>query len=155
VEGTTSYRFERRDARRTRVLIASRDAEAVALVSKALRCDGHAVLAVSEATELAFVLEVVRLRAGPAPDVVIVDENIGPAAVLEVSRHGRGALGGAAVFVVLGDRDEAAHARLLDCASVIIVRRPVDLDDLRTAVLNVQAWNRHRALPAAPSMATA
>lgn len=143
----TRFRFGYEPVRGVRIVIASHDKKTVGPIVAALRADGHSVLWVYGATELVFALEVVRDDMGVRPDLLILDTELGGAAIRSVLAEYEAVLALVPVFLILGSIAEEENAALVQSVSPVfespaIMRRPIDLDDLRTAVLNLEAWKR-------------
>ncbi len=124
-----------------RILVASPRHDEAAELARGLMADGHNVLAVTEPTELVFMMEVVDMRLGPMPDLIVLD------AAMKTAIDGR--LARAPMFVVLDVEStelaqQATLLDVLDLRNATVFRKPLDLDDLRTAAMNLDAWRTAR-----------
>jgi CheY-like chemotaxis protein len=124
--------------RPTTVLVADDDDDLRSLVAATLRNDGYTVVEVADGTEaldyLSRALDEPHLR----PDIVLTDvrmPNLSGLGVLEALKQALVVLP-IVVMTVLGDDSMRTVAKRL--GAVGLLRKPFDMDDLRTAILNAE-----------------
>ncbi len=125
------------------VLIAEDDDEMRYLMTRALRRDGHDVLAAADGASLTAALNAARSH-GREPDLVVSDVRMPGMSGIDLVRWLREQR--CAVRTVLvsafADDETRASAEALGVAQVL--SKPFDLDDLRTVVLHLLAPPRSR-----------
>jgi CheY-like chemotaxis protein len=119
-----------------RVLVADDDDDVRALVSDILRADGHEVSEVCDGAQLLFVLRRADQYPDQRPDVVVAD-------VVMPGLTGLGVVGALHLErikyqVVLMTRlqDDLVEITAERLGVVAVLKKPLDLDDLRAAVVN-------------------
>jgi CheY-like chemotaxis protein len=118
------------------VLVADDDEDMRELVAESLRCDGHCVIEARDGAELLERLGQALDHPGTRPDVVISDvlmPNLSGLGVLDALRRAQWHVP-VILMTVLSDDSVRTTARRL--GAVTVFRKPIDPDDLRTAVLN-------------------
>ena len=129
--------------RRLRVLFATDEMETRSALVPALRADGHAVVSAAGPTELVFAIEVVCEHLGPMPDLLVLDVDMRQGAVLDVLNLYGAKLAEVPVLLLLGaNAEEMSVHPGLDYHTVGVFHKPLDLDDLRTAIANLEVWKR-------------
>ncbi len=132
------------------VLVADDDEDMLALVVTTLRTDGYTVVEARDGGELLDYL--VRGVDDPSrrPDVVVTDvrmPSLSGLGVLDAMRKARVAI---PVVVMTAFADDSVRTIARRLGAVGLLKKPFDVDDLRTAV-----WNAHaafvRARDAAPT----
>jgi len=121
------------------VLVADDDEDLRSLVAETLRADGYRVVEAHDGAEL---LE--HLRAGLAgsrtnPDVVVTDVLMPKLSGLGVLDALRRAQWNVPVILMTVMGDGSVHTLARRLGAVCVLRKPLDIDDLRTAVLNAGA----------------
>ncbi|EYF04970.1 response regulator [Chondromyces apiculatus] len=136
---TSGERGSRCPSARAHVLLAEQDNEVLRLLSYALRRDGHAVTEVRSGEELLAYLERAethRLMFEP-PDVIVSGVQLPGVSEGDVLEGLQRVCRSVPIICItaFNDRDLQAKARVLGALAVF--RKPFDLDDLRTVVLNL------------------
>jgi DNA-binding NtrC family response regulator len=126
-----------RATRRARVVIAEDDAALRELLAAALRLDGHEVSEARDGCELLDLLASSVMDDGKLPDLVISDLRMPGWDGMQVLAGLRAARWQVPVFVITGYGDDHTRDEAERLGAAAFFRKPVDLDDLRTAVLNV------------------
>jgi CheY-like chemotaxis protein len=119
-----------------RVLVADDDEDMLSLVSDTLRGDGHEVVEARDGADLLERLESALQDPGARPDVVVADvmmPRLSGLGVLEALKHAHLHFP-VVLMTVLADDSVRTVARRLGAVGVL--RKPFDVDDLRTAVMN-------------------
>ena len=123
-------------APRSTVLVADDDEDMRALVAAVLRADGYDVVEACDGAELLTRLEEAIDNPGARPDVVITDimmPKLSGLGVLDALRRAQVHFP-VLLMTVLADASVHIVARRLGALGVL--RKPFDMDDLRTAVVN-------------------
>jgi CheY-like chemotaxis protein len=118
------------------VLVADDDEDIRSLVAEALRADGYRVIEARDGAELLEHLRGALDESGARPDVVVTDvlmPKLSGLGVLDALRRAQWNVP-VILMTVLGDGSVHTLARRLGAVGVL--KKPLDLDDLRTAVLN-------------------
>jgi DNA-binding NtrC family response regulator len=126
-----------RATRRARVVIAEDDAILRELLATALRLDGHEVSEARDGCELLDLLATSVMDDGCLPDLVISDLRMPGWDGMQVLAGLRSAKWSVPVFVITGYGDAQTREEVERLGATAFFQKPVDLDDLRTAVLNV------------------
>lgn len=126
-----------RSTRRAKVVIAEDDAMLRELLATALRLDGHEVSEARDGSELLDLLASSVIDDGQLPDLVISDLRMPGWDGMQVLAGLRAARWQVPVFVITAFGDDATRDQAERLGAAAFFRKPVDLDDLRTAVLNV------------------
>ena len=109
------------------------------LLARALERDAHEVVALRDGAELlARVVTAARLAVG-APDVIVTDVRMPGATGLDVLRAVRSAGLDVPVLLITAFGERDLHLEAREFGAVHTFDTPFDLDDLRTALLNLRA----------------
>jgi len=128
------------------VLVADDDEDLRSLVVETLRADGYRVIEAHDGAELLD-----HLRAGLSdsrthPDVVVTDVLMPKLSGLGVLDALRRAQWNVPVILMTVMGDGSVHTLARRLGAVCVLRKPLDIDDLRTAVMNAGfAFARSRA----------
>ena len=124
------------------IVVADDDDDMRALVVEALRGDGHWVVEARDGEELLVALHDTGPDPAWCPDVVVSDVKMPKLSGLgALAAFRRAGLPCAVVLMtVLGDPSIESVARALGAVGVL--RKPFDVDDLRTAVVNAALAHR-------------
>jgi len=128
----------------TTVLVADDDDDMRALVAATLRADGYNVLEASDGVELLDQLERALDDPRARPDVVVTDvmmPRLSGLGVLDALKRAQQHFP-VVLMTVLADVSVDIVARRLGAVGVL--RKPFDIDDLRTAVVNATLAYAHR-----------
>jgi CheY-like chemotaxis protein len=118
------------------VLVADDDEDTLSLVAETLRADGYSVTEAHDGAELLEYLRDAIDDPAARPDVIVTDvlmPKLSGLGVLGALRHARWNVP-VVVMTVLADESVRTVARRLGAVGVI--RKPLDVDDLRTMILN-------------------
>lgn len=130
-----------------RVLVADDDEDMLSLVTDTLQSDGHEVRTARDGAELLECLEGALADPEGRPDVVVADvmmPRLSGLGVLEALCHAQLYLP-VVLMTVLADDSVQTVARRFGAVGVL--RKPFDVDDLRTAVMNAVLAYRARGGP--------
>jgi CheY-like chemotaxis protein len=119
-----------------RVLIADDDEDIRTLVADALLPDGHCVTEARDGAELLARLEEALDDPAQRPDVVLTDvmmPGLSGLGVLEAIKRARLRF---PVVLMTVLRDDSIHVVAKRLGAVGVLHKPIDLDDLRTAIAN-------------------
>ena len=119
-----------------RVLVAEDDPDMRALVRAALAADGHDVIEASNGREALDLLSPLLFGSAPPPDVIVTDVRMPGVSGLTLA-SGLRSCGCRAPIIIMsayGDhlREHAEHV-----GADAVFTKPFEIDDLRTAVMNV------------------
>jgi DNA-binding response OmpR family regulator len=123
-------------APRTTVLVADDDDDIRALVASVLRADGYVVHEASDGAELLNRLEEAIDDPTSRPDVVVADIMMPKLSGLGVLDALRRAQVHFPVLLMTVLEDESIHIVARRLGALGVLRKPFDMDDLRTAVVN-------------------
>jgi two-component system response regulator MtrA len=121
-----------------RILVADDDDDVRALVSDILRADGHEVSEVSDGAQLLFVLRRADQYPDQRPDVVVADivmpglTGLGVVGALQLERISY------RVVLMTMLRDDLVEITAERLGVVAVLKKPLDPDDLRVAVLTAR-----------------
>jgi two-component system response regulator (stage 0 sporulation protein F) len=135
----------------TTVLVADDDDDMRALVASALRADGYDVLEARDGAELLDRLEQALEQPAARPDIVVTDimmPRLSGLGVLDALRRAQLHFPVILMTVLADDSINIVAKRL---GAIGVLRKPFDVDDLRTAVVNACVAYARR--PHDPSMA--
>jgi CheY-like chemotaxis protein len=121
-----------------RLLIADDDDDVRALVVNALREDGHEISEARDGAELLARLEEALDDPSVRPDVVLTDimmPGLSGLGVLEALKRARMHL---PVVLMTVLHDESIHVVARRLGAVGVLRKPIDFDNLRTAIVNAR-----------------
>jgi DNA-binding response OmpR family regulator len=121
-----------------RIVVAEDDSEMRRLVVEALRKDGYDVIAVSDGGRLLVTLahELVAPEGTELADLVVSDVRMPVCSGMQILEQLRAARWRVPVILMtaFGDAATREHARML---GALLFDKPLDLDDLRTAVASM------------------
>jgi CheY-like chemotaxis protein len=124
---------------RGRVLLAEDDRDMRCLIAEALRDDGYDVVEVASGVEMIDYMESSALYGGPfeAPDLIISDIRMQGYSGFEALAGLRRADWQTPFILItaLGEHETFAEARRL--GATFVFHKPFEVDDLRTAVINL------------------
>jgi two-component system, response regulator, stage 0 sporulation protein F len=135
----------------TTVLVADDDDDMRALVASALRADGYDVLEARDGAELLDRLEQALEQPAARPDIVVTDimmPRLSGLGVLDALRRAQLHFPVILMTVLADDSINIVAKRL---GAIGVLRKPFDVDDLRTAVVNACVAYARR--PTDPPMA--
>jgi two-component system response regulator (stage 0 sporulation protein F) len=123
-----------------RVFVADDDAEMRALVAESLRADGYDVIEATDGADLLVRLEEVMSEDEPAKRALVVVTDVlmpnlsglGVLATLRKAGHD------VPVILMTGLADDSVPVVAKRFGAVALFRKPVDIDNLRTAVVNAR-----------------
>jgi CheY-like chemotaxis protein len=127
------------------VLVADDDEDMRALIAEALRFDGHDVVETRDGVELLDRLSEMVHDPSRRPAVVVTDllmPNLSGLGVLAALRRARWDV---PVILITAMNDASVLTVAERFGAVTMFRKPVNIDNLRTAVLNAKAAVRVRA----------
>lgn len=121
---------------RLKILLAEDDADMRGLLETELRRDGHDVTAVADGVAAMKTLNLLRRYPDAMFDVLVMDVRMPRGSGLEVAFAVRQFAWSTHVILITGFGDPALHR---DAASIgaTVFDKPFDLDDLRTALANL------------------
>jgi two-component system, response regulator, stage 0 sporulation protein F len=130
------------EAAATTVLVADDDDDMRAMVVEALRMDGYRVLEARDGVELLATLSDAHsdTSAAVGPTVVVADVRMPKMSGLAVLEELRREQNMVPVLMITGLASKAVHILAKRLGAMCVFRKPFDLDDLRTAVMNAQRW---------------
>lgn len=128
-------------SRPTRVFLAEDDEEMRLLLCSALRQDGYEVVEARDGGEMLERVRVAYQNADDAPDVIVMDVRMPKLSGLGLLSAIRRARWSTPVILITGFGDSVLHEQAKSLGATVVFDKPFDLDDLRTAVLNVSATN--------------
>lgn len=131
-----SQRFQRGTDTPHRILLAEDDDEWRDLIALTLRRDGHYVIEASDGGRLLVRMAAAYKRTQDSFDLVISDIRMPVCSGLQVLEALRYAHWPTPVILMTAFGDEATRNRVEKLGAVLF-DKPFDLDDLRTAVLNL------------------
>jgi CheY-like chemotaxis protein len=120
----------------TKVLVADDDEDMLDLVANTLRSDGYEVRKAHDGADLLEQLEQAIDDPASRPDVVISDVRMPGLSGLGVLHALKRAQQHIPVILMTVLVDETIHVVAKRLGAVGVLRKPFDIDDLRTAVLN-------------------
>jgi DNA-binding NtrC family response regulator len=122
-----------------RVLLAEDDTELREFLASALRSDGYDVVEAEDGTELLDALATGMLRPAESPscDIVISDIRMRGKTGLEVLAGLRQTDWSTPVILITGYGDVHTQTEAERLGAAAVFDKPFDIDDLRTAVLNL------------------
>lgn len=126
---TTAERF---------VLVADDDEDLRALIAATLRADGYDVIEASDGIELLDWLDRAVAESAPMPEVIISDVRMPVVSGLGVLRAMKDANVSLPVILITIFPDESTETVVERLGATGVLKKPFDMDDLRTAVLNAR-----------------
>lgn len=133
--------------RRPRVVLVEDDHALRTLLSRVLRADGYDVVESTNGTWLCTQLAA-RFKApdvAPVGDLIVTDVRMPELDGFDVLALARRLPDPPPIAVVTGFGDERIRARALAMGAAVVFEKPLDLDDLRMAVMNLLS-GRHPGL---------
>jgi two-component system, response regulator, stage 0 sporulation protein F len=121
------------------VLVADDDEDLRALVAESLRADGCRVIEARDGAELLEHLRAALDSSRTPPDVVVTDVLMPKLSGLGVLDALRRAQWNVPVILMTVMGDGSVHTLARRLGAVCVLRKPLDIDNLRTAVLNASA----------------
>jgi CheY-like chemotaxis protein len=122
----------------TRVLVADDDEDVRTLVAHTLRQDGYQVAEACDGAELLARLEKAVDGGAPCPDVVLTDVMMPGLSGLGVLDALRRVQAHFPVVLMTVLKDDSLHIVARRLGAVGVLSKPLDIDDLRTAILNAR-----------------
>ena len=122
--------------RPARVLLAEDDDEMRQMLEAELRADGYEVFAVNDGTEMLEALSEVSRLPFAAPDVIVMDVRMPGYSGLHILAALRAADWTTPVILITAFGDVRLHREAAKLGAVVF-DKPFDVDDLRTALLNL------------------
>lgn len=123
--------------RPARVFLAEDDDEMRSLLCGALRQDGYEVVEARDGGEMLERVRIAYQNAEDAPDVIVMDVRMPKLSGLGLLSAIRRARWSTPVILITGFGDSVLHEQAKSLGATVVFDKPFDLDDLRTAVLNV------------------
>lgn len=133
--------------RPARVLLAEDDDEMRQMLEAELRADGYEVFAVNDGTEMLEALSEVSRLPFAAPDVIVMDVRMPGYSGLHILAALRAADWTTPVILITAFGDIRLHEEAAKLGAAVVLDKPFDVDDLRTALLHVignEAGSRER-----------
>jgi two-component system, OmpR family, response regulator len=127
------------------VLVAEDDEDMRSIIANSLRIDGHHVVETRDGAELLDRLTEVLNDPSRRPVVVVTDvlmPNLSGLGVLAALRRARWDV---PVILMTALNDESVLTVAQRFGVVTLFKKPVDIDDLRTAVLNARLFSERRS----------
>jgi two-component system response regulator (stage 0 sporulation protein F) len=121
-----------------RVLLAEDDPDMRSLLATALKEDGHDVIEIADGAQfLQVIYSCRRLASGRGFDAIISDIRMPAFSGLEVVADLRSTDTTVPIILITAFGDEQTHAAAFMLGVSAVFDKPFDVDDLRTALLNV------------------
>lgn len=136
--------------RPARVFLAEDDDEMRALLCLALRQDGYEVIEARDGGEMLERVRIAYQNPEDAPDVIVMDVRMPKLSGLGLLSAIRRARWSTPVILITGFGDCLLHEQAKSLGATVVFDKPFDLDDLRTAVLNVSS---HESIARAANLA--
>lgn len=133
--------------RRLHVLVADDDDDLRALIAATLRSDGHDVVEARDGAELLERLDVAINSENDQPDLLITDVRMPMLSGLGVLTALRRAHVSMPVLVITVYADASIRAVAERLGAVGLLLKPIDMDDLRAAVVDARAEFARRSGP--------
>lgn len=121
------------------VLVADDDEDTRSLVAETLRADGHRVTEANDGAELVEILRDALDGLTVRPDVIVSDVRMPKLSGLGVLAELLRAQWNVPVVLITVLADESVRTVARRLGAVGVLKKPLDLDNLRTAVLNASA----------------
>jgi two-component system, response regulator, stage 0 sporulation protein F len=123
--------------RAPRLLVGEDDEAMRSLLSASLRADGFEVIEMKDGEEVLVHLSDVSAERAPTPDLVIMDVRMPRHSGLELLAAMHLAEWKVPVILITAFGDDRLHRRAKELGAAAVFDKPFDLDDLRTAILNL------------------
>jgi DNA-binding NtrC family response regulator len=124
------------------VFVADDDDEMRSIVVEALRLDGYRVVEARDGAELLAMLSDTPPDANGHLDVVVADVRMPRLSGLGVLEELRRAHVRVPVLMMTGFAPESVGVVAKRLGAMGVLKKPFDLDDLRTAVMNAERWQK-------------
>jgi DNA-binding response OmpR family regulator len=124
------------------VLVADDDDEMRALVVETLQADGYRVMEARDGEEVLALLSDSLADRNTLPDVIVADVRMPKLSGLGVLEELRRAQVTLPVLMMTGFVPDSVDVVARRLGAVGVLRKPFDVDDLRTAVMNAKRWQR-------------
>lgn len=121
----------------TSILLAEDDGEMRHFLSSELRADGYDVFCTCDGSETLEVLSDVHELRHASPDVIITDVRMPGYSGLHILTTLRAAHCSIPVIVITAFGDLRLHEEAARLGAAVVFDKPFDIDDLRTALLNL------------------
>lgn len=121
------------------VIVADDDDELRDLIADALRSDGYKVVEARDGEELLSLVADSVGDAATRPDVVVVDVRMPKLSGLGVLEELRRTYVRLPVVVITGFSPDSVEVVARRLGAMGVLRKPFDMDDLRTAIVNARA----------------
>lgn len=121
------------------ILVADDDEDVRALVAETLRSDGHYVLEAADGAELVECLRDALDNLTVRPDVIVSDVRMPKLSGLGVLAELRRSHWNVPVVLITVLADDSVRTVARRLGAVGVLKKPIDMDNLRTAVLNAGA----------------
>jgi CheY-like chemotaxis protein len=125
--------------RPARVFLAEDDDEMRTLLGGALRQDGYEVVEARDGGEMLERVRIAYQNPEDAPDVIVMDVRMPKLSGLGLLSAIRRARWSTPVILITGFGDSVLHEQAQSLGATVVFDKPFDVDDLRTAVLNVSS----------------
>jgi CheY-like chemotaxis protein len=126
----------------TTIFVAEDDDDMRSLISTSLENDGYEVIEACDGTELLDLLADVAALARRRPDVIVSDVMMPGYSGLSVLAALRGL--GLPVVLITARRDAAVEEDALRLGASAVIRKPLDINDLRVAIMYAATASRSR-----------
>jgi len=134
------------------ILVADDDDDVRALVAGTLRADGHRVVEACDGADLVEHLRDALDDVTPRPDVIVTDVRMPKLSGLGVLQELRRSHWNVPVILITVLADESVRTVARRLGAVGVLKKPLEIDNLRTAVLNAGlAFARARAQSTTPT----
>ena len=124
-------------SRAPRLLVGEDDPEMRALLGASLRADGFEVIEMKDGEEVLVHLSEVSAHRAQRPDLVIMDVRMPRHSGLELLAAMQLADWKVPVILITAFGDDRLHQQAKELGAAAVFDKPFDLDDLRTAILNL------------------
>ncbi|MGO9838122.1 MAG: response regulator [Polyangiaceae bacterium] len=118
------------------ILVADDDEDVRALVVETLRADGHTVVEACDGAELVECLRDALDNSAACPDVIVTDVRMPKLSGLGVLAELRRSHWNVPVVLITVLADDSVRTVARRLGAVGVLKKPLDVDNLRTAVLN-------------------
>jgi CheY-like chemotaxis protein len=118
------------------ILVADDDEDVRALVVETLRADGHRVVEACDGAELVEYLRDALDNSTARPDVIVTDVRMPKLSGLGVLAELRRSHWSVPVVLITALADDSVRTVARRLGAVGVLKKPLDVDNLRTAVLN-------------------
>ncbi len=133
--------YSRVDSNRTRIFVADDDDDMRILVCRALEKDGYDVVPIKDGLDAMNRIQEAFESPLLLPDLIIMDVLMPRYSGIGVLTALRRARWFTPVIMMTGFAHESVLQRAKDLGALTVFKKPFDMDDLRTAVLNASLTN--------------